>query len=387
MKINKKKLNEDIIDDLLKDPDIQEIDADDDKDEIEQALDECLETALMQGNSGDWPAIAIRGLAGSGKTAIVKQWCKANNIIPLQIFAPNLDPTDVGGIPTVITDKNGKPTGEFQYATSTLLKPLMKLPASGVPNRVLFLDEFNRASNEVQSVFLTIIQEHIVPKAPVPDEDGNYADDPGSVYLENFLFTIVNINPTSGSYTTGKFDAAMEDRFMTMDYVGEKEKFLKHVVKDRLAKLREMMDKFPDRPDRALRVARQIALIKHLVSHPDFKFDDEMKQDASRKQGNAKSLSRRSLKQLLIASDGTKEDFLRKWNRVCNSLDYPMAEKILNDYKDIEDKANDALKYKDGKGLAPEDGDGEEEENPFEEEENMLERISKQFPDLDIAGI
>ena len=112
-----------------------------------------------------------------------------------------------------------------------------------------------------------------------------------------------------------------------------------------------------------------------------------MKQDASRKQGNAKSLSRRSLKQLLIASDGTKEDFLRKWNRVCNSLDYPMAEKILNDYKDIEDKANDALKYKDGKGLAPEDGEGEEEENPFEEEENMLERISKQFPDLDIAGI
>ena len=52
----------------------------------------------------------------------------------------------------------------------------------------------------------------------------------------------------------------------------------------------------------------------------------------------------RSVKRLLDDCDGTKDDFLSLWNDYCNYKKKPTVERILKNYVDVQDKANDALK-------------------------------------------
>lgn len=47
---------------------------------------------------------------------------------------------------------------------------------------------------------------------------------------------------------------------------------------------------------------------------------------------------------LLEASDGTKEDVIEIWNDFCDSARLAEVKSILKNYKDVDDKANKALK-------------------------------------------
>ena len=51
-------------------------------------------------------------------------------------------------------------------------------------------------------------------------------------------------------------------------------------------------------------------------------------------------LNPRSLTKLLAVCDGTKDDFLRKWPKQCNPDKLSMVDRILANYRDIDNKAN-----------------------------------------------
>ena len=82
-----------------------------------------------------------------------------------------------------------------------------------------------------------------------------------------------------------------------------------------------------------------------LLDSPDFHFDTDDETTQSEEEGNGLGLDSRNFAKLLNRCNGTKRDFLNKWDAQCNSLKKPTVERILSDYKDVENKANQALKY------------------------------------------
>ena len=87
-------------------------------------------------------------------------------------------------------------------------------------------------------------------------------------------------------------------------------------------------------------------LIDTLLSSSDFKFDDaeQRDKDSDTPGYNKLPLDYRTFEQAIQTSDGTKEGLLKVWKRCSNNLRYDMIEDILEDYVDVDDKANDALK-------------------------------------------
>ena len=347
------RINEDVVGDLMNDGDTEVVS---EKSEIEDALDEALEASMMAGEDGNWQNVLIVGEAGIGKTAIVKKWARDNNINVVDIKASTMDETDLGGA----IAPGGEKGDVVKRLASTELDEL-----DTVPNSVLFLDEFNRARKNVRGTLLTLIQDHEIPD---PREPGRMRK------LKNFLFTIACINPNNAHFNTDDLDSAEKGRFRTLYAAGNPRQWLNWVKSD----LDSRIAKYQDNPEWVAKLKKRKALIDHLASNKEFKFDSEMDIDKSIDEGNGLALSPRSLTNLLYTSDGTKEDFLKKWNQFCNSLDYPMAERILRNYQDIDDKANDALKHRGGKKQAEID----DAEDPFQSKSSAWDELVKNNPEL-----
>lgn len=349
------RINEDVVGDLMNDEDTEVVS---EKGEIEEALDEALEASLMAGDSGNWQNVLIIGEAGIGKTAIVKKWARDNGINLVDIKASTMDETDLGGA----ISPGGENRDVVKRLASTELDEL-----DTVPNSVLFLDEFNRARKNVRGTLLTLIQDHTIPDPRVPGK---------SRLLKNFLFTIACINPNNAHFNTDQLDSAEMGRFRSIYASGNPALWLKWVTSD----IDDKLQKFAKKPEWVKKLNARKALITHLVSHKDFKFDNEIDIDKSVDTGNGLALSPRSLTNLLYTSNGTKDDFLNKFNQFCNSLDKPMVERILNNYQDIDDKANDALKHKGGKKAAEEE---EEEGSVFSSKTSAWDKLKDMYPDID----
>jgi len=90
----------------------------------------------------------------------------------------------------------------------------------------------------------------------------------------------------------------------------------------------------------------RMALTDAILSSKEFEFDDEKQRDKNHDTPgwNKLPLDYRSFEQAINNSDGTKDDFLNNWKKNSNNLKYNMIDRILQNYVDIDDKANDALK-------------------------------------------
>jgi hypothetical protein len=88
----------------------------------------------------------------------------------------------------------------------------------------------------------------------------------------------------------------------------------------------------------------RIKLATALLSSPRFSFSTAEEEAKSMANGNRKPLSARTLTRLIGACDGTKENLLFLWNRFCDESKKSMAQQILSNYQDVDDKANQALK-------------------------------------------
>ncbi len=293
------------------------------KGQIERILDEALDYNQEQHDLGgrDFQNILFIGEAGTGKSSIIRSWAKKNGINLYEVRAAGMDDTDLGGAIT--------PSGD----TKTVVRlASTEFDVLNRPNSVLFLDEYNRAPKSVRTQLLELVNSHVVPD---PREPG------GQRYLENFLFTVAAINPPTSTYDTDVMDVAERTRFRNIDVVPEPKTVLNYLVKT----FQNAADKATT-PERKKRAEGRIKLAKALLTNRDFEFDNKEDIERVMDEGNGLPLNYRTLTAVLTNSDGTKEDFLNKWNEFTNNLKKKMVERILSNYRDVDDKANQALKDK-----------------------------------------
>lgn len=316
------------------------------KGQIEAALDRALKVAKRgsaRGKHGDYPNILFIGEAGTGKSSVIRQWAKDNGINLFEVRAAGMDATDLGG--AIAPDKE---TGAVKRFSSTEFDKLDR------PNSVLFLDEYNRAPREVRTNLLELVNSHVIPDA---------RSESGQRFLPNFLFTIAAINPPTADYDTDVMDAAEISRFRSVNVTFDPLYNLRYLQNYYDKLIAETEDK-----EEKVEAMRKKALATKLLSDPSFTFDNQSDMQKGKEQlgSNYLVLNYRSLFNLLEYSDGTKKDFLELWSDYVNPLKKKMAETILASYKDVDDKANQALQ-------------GETKSKVFKKEENPLELLRKKY--------
>lgn len=295
--------------------------------DIEDSLDRALKVNLRNQRVGirQFENILFIGPAGSGKTARIEAWAKKNNINLVKVLASVMDDTDLGG---AIVPGTGEHAGTVHRLASTEFDEL-----GSVPRSVLFLDEWNRANKNVRGTLLTLIQDHVIRDDRLPGK---------SRYLPNFLFTIAAVNPANANYNTDELDDAERSRFKEIDVGPDPANLLRYLT----ATLSNEIEQLKNSPEDQAEVRGQLGIATALLSNKEFTLDSPSDIDRSKESGNGLILSSRTFTNCLLDSNGTKADFLANWNRFCNSLKFTMVERILKNYQDVKDKANDAIRDK-----------------------------------------
>lgn len=295
--------------------------------DIEKALDKALKTnkRIISHGGRDFNNVLFIGSAGTGKTARITAWAKKNNINLVKVLASTMDDTDLGGV--IAGDMGNK---------SALKLASTQFDELGTEkDSVLFLDEWNRAPTTVRGTLLTLIQNHEIPDPRVKG---------GARFLPNFLFTVAAINPADANYNTDKLDDAELGRMRRVYVKSDVLNFLKYIEHQFQKDINSSDD-----PEEKKVYEGQLGIATKLLKDPRFSFDDKADIEASHDaeendKGNGLVLNYRSFTNCLYNCDGTKADFLDLWNDYCNSLKKQTVIEILKDYKDVDDKANDALK-------------------------------------------
>ena len=301
---------------------VAELDEDDSKGVIEKTLDRLLKVNRRFAARGHnhFNNVLFEGNAGTGKTSRIKAWAEQNGINLLIKKANELDVSDFG---VLIQNQDGDSAKKVRTTEFDLLDR---------PNSILFLDEYNRAPANVRGTLLTLVNDHIILDPQGED---------GVKYFPNFLFTIAAINPYNGMYDTKQLDSAEMSRFKHVNVPNEAGVILAYFNKQYdkwIAEAEAAGDMESAKEDKGRK-----ALINALLSNPNFEFDNEEDELKVMEEGNRLPLNSRSLESLLADCDGTKEDFLANWNNYVNNFKKPMAQTILKNYKDIDDKANQAI--------------------------------------------
>lgn len=294
-----------------------------DVDDVKETLDEILEANLdaREVGSNEVVNLLLTGAAGVGKTAKVVQWAKENDINLFRLDAQSLDVTDMGG--AIVPDKTGT---AIQRLTNKELDKLNE------PRSVLFLDEYNRARSEVRATLLTLINDHVYNDATTKS---------GKKYLPNFLFTVAAINPSNASYNTFDLDQAERERFYELAVKPKKLQYLKYLM----GKYDEEYERAKEAGSERLmkKVEGKRALAQTILMYDKFHFDGE-KEAEDALMNHTSTLSPRSFSKVLELSKGRKDLLLKYWKGQCGDSMLDLLPIILKDYKDVDDKANDALK-------------------------------------------
>lgn len=322
---------------------------DENKSEIEEILDDTLKVAKrMKGEIGaEFPNQMFISQAGTGKSAIVRQWASKAGVNLHEIKASTMDPTDFSGIYRNVKDGENRAT---KIGTGMF-------DALDRPNSVLFIDEYNRAPRGVRGALLDFIQSHWLPD---PSAEG------GKRFMPNFLFTIATMNPPTGEYQTDSLDPAEKSRWSLNALGIDKNQFKKYLMNLYTKRAEATEDE-----EEKLEWEGRKALVDTLLSSSKFEFDDLAEEEKHEDDYLYQPLNARSFTRLMELCDGTKDDLLRRWDKNVSHYKKNMAEDILERYVDVEDKANDALK-------------GGTSSNIFKKAESMVDKIRRMHPELNI---
>lgn len=333
MKIKKLMLNEDTLGAAVE-RDAKELNAEVQQiknGDVEDALDDALEANMLEKEFGgnEWVNVLLVGSAGIGKTARAKAWCKKHGLNMYSVDCKTLDTTDLGGamFPVLSDDKR---SGKAIKLPTDMLDQLDK------PNSVLFLDEYNRARSDVRGTLLTLVNDHELITSGVEG---------GIRYFPNFLFTIAAINPPNASFdSVDELDPAELGRFGRVDITADVRnnlQYLTNLLTGKINKAKEIGNHKAE-----MRFSGQLAIATKLLKDRRFEFDGP-EEEARCKINQVSALNPRSLSKLLTDCNGTKDNFLAKWNKYCNPDKKQLVELILSDYTDIEDKANSVFNVDD----------------------------------------
>lgn len=298
--------------------------------DIEKALDRALQANRDEIEDGgrDYQNVLFVGEAGSGKTARINAWAKKHNINLITILASTMDDTDLGGVIS----------GNMEKGTAVKLASTQFDALGEEKDAVLFLDEWNRAPSTVRGTLLNLIQKHEVPDPRVKG---------GQRHLDNFLFTVAAINPADANYNTDRLDDAELGRVRRVYVKSDSRNFLDYVTNTWNKKIEKAKTEGNDR--KLKKYQGQLNLATTLLKNPKFMFDskDDIERSHENEEtgaGNGLVLNYRSFSNLLVSCDGTKDDFIDLWSDYCNADKLVIVKTILANYKDVDDKANDALK-------------------------------------------
>lgn len=295
-----------------------------DKTQIEKELDQSLKRALwMQKRDirSNFPNKLFISQPGHGKTAIIYQWARANDVNIVYKDCKTMDMASLGGILTKPSNPDDPYAGRMATREFHVLNE---------PRTVLFLDELNRAPGNIQGALLTLINEHSVWDPSQPHE---------LRYLPNFLFTVAAINPpTLKDPALKPLGTAMRNRFKALETPSSPKETLNY-----LTSYYNDLIKGEDDEEMLTELKGKLALAETILTDPKFTYDTAIDEEEHLDDESYQSLSPRSFTDALENSDGTKAGLLREWNGYCNYEKKHVIEDILNDYVDINDKANAAL--------------------------------------------
>jgi hypothetical protein len=279
--------------------------------ELTDKLDDCLANAMANYAAGihDGTDLLVTGLPGSGKTGITKQWAKDRGV---NLFYLNAKNDDLGAIlngfpvPVDSTTDDGAAVKVADRAFSKALDNLDK------PKSVLFLDEFNRAAPKLRAVLLSLINEHVVEG---PGEDGFR-------HFDNLLFTVACINPSvpTDPGAMDLNDAEMSRFVDTMDWDSNADDAIRYInfyvnkQIDALKPTDENYAFFYKRYNKILNIANA------LIGDPRFEFDnrDDLLDLFNDK---AKMLNQRAITDALMSHGYDKAKFLNWVDKYSKFLD------------------------------------------------------------------
>lgn len=268
---------------------------------LQRALNNAIES-IEDGTTemGAFPNVLIYGLAGFGKTAKVKAFCRQHNLNIFECDAKSLDIATVGGIPYPKTDPK---TGEITQS------PIGSRYWDGLnkPNTVLYLDELNRTGPAVRGSLLTLINEHTLP---MTIEDPKTGEVKNVKHYPNILFTVVSINPADDIFQDNEdLDPAMISRHVSVIEQGPD-------IRDFLSHLTNVYTSIENnmylRPERKVKYMGQFEIAKALLTDKSFTFDDsnDVRAIYYDKTRIGNYLNYRSFYSILRNCDGTKKDYL-----------------------------------------------------------------------------
>ena len=275
------------------------------KNDLTEALDLCLSKSLIakKQKRRDGVDLIVTGLPGSGKTGITKAWADARGVKLFSLKAMNRELDAIlNGFPvdTVETTENGVTMHKVVKSRSTVLDPLER------ENSVLFLDEFNRAPEDLRANLLTLINEHEVEAASGQGKAGMYR-------FENLLFTIACINPAIPT-DPGAMElnsAEMSRYLLHMDYDSNKADALAFIP----WYIRETLDGLdkndPDYAFLYVDLIKKYNLAIYLIKHRKFKFDDrDDDKECAKARPRRTLLNQRELTDGIMAFGADKNTFL-----------------------------------------------------------------------------
>lgn len=320
------------------------------KNQVEKVLDRSLKIARRKaksGDHGDFPNVLLISDAGFGKTDMVRQWAAKNGINLVQKNLGTMGPEAFGGI---IAKDSKDPRYATRLGTNEMIRSLSK------PNSVLFLDEYNRSKTEIRGAVLTLVQNHMVWDPTEENEER---------FLDNFLFTIAAINPPNASYKGAKeLDPAEQSRFFSLNMTPDPIEHLKYLT-DVYTKELNGTDDAEEKKE----FQGKLNMCKLILTSPEFSYDSGVDIEENSDDPSYKPLNYRSFKLAMDRCDGTKDDFLDIWSHYCNPNKKKIIETILKEYKDVDDKATQAIK-------------GETTSNVFAQKKSNLQKLKDAFPEL-----
>jgi len=147
-------------------------------------------------------AVLLTGLHGIGKTEVVKEWAKENNVYLEVLYLSTQDTGDLIGIPNITIKEDG--TEVTTWAEPVWLDNLNKASERG-QKTALFLDEFSRAPLDVRQASLQLVLDRKIHQHDLPVTDG--------------VPTLIvgGDNPDNGDYAVETLDPALMDRWCALD--------------------------------------------------------------------------------------------------------------------------------------------------------------------------
>ncbi len=176
-------------------------------------------------------AVHMIGEHGIGKTEIVKQFAKSQGYHVEVLQLTVMDTGDLIGIPETVEKDGERVTA---WAKPVWLQRVSQANKNG-KHCVIFLDELGRASIDIRQASLQMVLEGKIQEHSLGE-------------LNDLKSLVVVADNPADDYDSAEFDAALEDRFITLEVEASLDSWLKYArSKGILSVVTDYLAEYPDK--------------------------------------------------------------------------------------------------------------------------------------------